>query len=61
MDRMQVIEAVGSENRRLDIPKEVDPLVARIIQKCWQNNPEARPSFAELIAELKHLQRLVIS
>jgi hypothetical protein len=32
----QVVGAVGFQNRRLEIPKEVDPLVARIIWECWQ-------------------------
>lgn len=36
MNPMQVVGAVGFQNRRLDIPKEVDPLVARIIWECWQ-------------------------
>ncbi|GLT69082.1 hypothetical protein SLA2020_412610 [Shorea laevis] len=61
MNRTQVIEAVCSDNRRLDIPKDVDSLVAKIIQKCWQNDPEARPSFAQLIAGLENYQQLVFS
>lgn len=36
MNPMQVVGAVGFQNRRLDIPKEVDPKVARIIWECWQ-------------------------
>jgi len=36
MNPMQVVGAVGFQDRRLDIPKEVDPLVARIIFECWQ-------------------------
>lgn len=36
MNTMQVVGAVGFQNRRLDIPKEVDPIVARIIWECWQ-------------------------
>nr|KJB26519.1 hypothetical protein B456_004G245400 [Gossypium raimondii] len=36
MNPMQVVGAVGFQNRRLDIPKELDPLVARIIWQCWQ-------------------------
>uniref|UniRef100_A0A2N9I8D0 non-specific serine/threonine protein kinase n=1 Tax=Fagus sylvatica TaxID=28930 RepID=A0A2N9I8D0_FAGSY len=60
MDPMQVVGAVGFQNRRLDIPKEVDPLVASIIQECWQTDPNLRPSFAQLIVALKPLQRLAI-
>ncbi|KAG9133842.1 hypothetical protein Leryth_023155 [Lithospermum erythrorhizon] len=60
MNPMQVVGAVGFQNRRLEIPKEVDPLVARIIWQCWQTDPNLRPSFAQLTEALKPLQRLVI-
>ncbi|KAJ7973436.1 MAP kinase kinase kinase-like protein [Quillaja saponaria] len=60
MNPMQVVGAVGFQNRRLDIPMEVDPLVARIIWECWQTDPNLRPSFAQLAVALKPLQRLVI-
>ncbi|XP_008797028.1 serine/threonine-protein kinase EDR1-like [Phoenix dactylifera] len=60
MNPMQVVGAVGFQDQRLDIPKEVDPLVARIIWECWQIDPSLRPSFAQLTTALKSLQRLVI-
>ncbi|XP_008813796.4 serine/threonine-protein kinase EDR1 isoform X2 [Phoenix dactylifera] len=60
MNPMQVVGAVGFQDRRLDIPKEVDPLVATIIRQCWQTDPSLRPSFAQLTTALKALQRLVI-
>ncbi|ESW16785.1 hypothetical protein PHAVU_007G184600 [Phaseolus vulgaris] len=60
MNPMQVVGAVGFQNRRLEIPKEVDPLVGRIIWECWQQDPNLRPSFAQLTVALKPLQRLVI-
>ncbi|CAA7399197.1 unnamed protein product [Spirodela intermedia] len=61
MNPMQVVGAVGFQNRRLDIPREVDPLVARIIRECWQTDPSLRPSFAQLMTALKPLHQLVIS
>ncbi|KAM1649358.1 hypothetical protein ACFX15_010123 [Malus domestica] len=60
MNPMQVVGAVGFQNRRLEIPKELDPLVARIIWECWQTDPNLRPSFSQLTVALKPLQRLVI-
>ncbi|XP_010041776.2 serine/threonine-protein kinase EDR1 [Eucalyptus grandis] len=60
MNPMQVVGAVGFQNRRLEIPKEVDPLVGKIIWECWQTEPNLRPSFAELCVALKSLQRLMI-
>ncbi|CAL1382071.1 unnamed protein product [Linum trigynum] len=59
MNPMQVVGAVGFQNRRLEIPKELDPLVSRIIWECWQTDPNLRPSFAQLTVALKPLQRLV--
>ncbi|KAM7273670.1 hypothetical protein ACFE04_028334 [Oxalis oulophora] len=58
MNPMQVVGAVGFQDRRLEIPKEVDPLVAKIIMECCE--PNARPSFAQLTVALKSLQQLVI-
>ncbi|KAG8648163.1 hypothetical protein MANES_09G157600v8 [Manihot esculenta] len=60
MNPMQVVGAVGFQHRHLEIPKDVDPLVARIIVECWQTDPNLRPSFAQLAVDLKPLQRLVI-
>ncbi|KAL5217412.1 hypothetical protein ABZP36_018096 [Zizania latifolia] len=59
MNPMQVVGAVGFQDKRLDIPKELDPLVARIIWECWQKDPNLRPSFAQLTNALKTVQRLV--
>ncbi|XP_074587555.1 serine/threonine-protein kinase EDR1-like [Curcuma longa] len=60
MNPMQVVGAVGFQNQRLEIPKEVDPLVARIIWECWQMDPSLRPSFAQLTTAMKSLQRLIV-
>ncbi|XP_010925411.1 serine/threonine-protein kinase EDR1 isoform X2 [Elaeis guineensis] len=61
MNPMQVVGAVGFQNRRLDIPKEVDPVLAQIISDCWESEPSKRPSFAQLMSSLKQLQRLVVT
>ena len=60
LNPMQVVGAVGFQNRRLEIPKEIDPLVATIISSCWENDPSKRPSFSQLLSPLKQLQRLVV-
>lgn len=59
LNSMQVVGAVGFQNRRLEIPEEVDPTVAQIIQECWQTEPHLRPSFTQLILRLRRLQRLL--
>ncbi|KAE8100017.1 hypothetical protein FH972_017952 [Carpinus fangiana] len=61
LNPMQVVGAVGFQNKRLEIPEEVDPAVAQIINDCWQTDPQLRPSFSQLMSRLRHLQRLVVS
>ncbi|KAE8676025.1 Detected protein of confused Function [Hibiscus syriacus] len=36
LNPMQVVGAVGFQNRHLEIPEHVDPMVAQIIRECWQ-------------------------
>ncbi|KAI4330000.1 hypothetical protein MLD38_028315 [Melastoma candidum] len=57
MNPMQVVGAVGFQHRRLDIPGDMDPAVAEIIEKCWQTDPNLRPTFAEIMNALKLLQK----
>ncbi|CAM6104363.1 unnamed protein product [Calypogeia fissa] len=57
MNPMQVVGAVGFQYRRLDIPPEMEPGLASIIRECWHDNPNLRPSFSQLMAALRPLQR----
>lgn len=57
MNPMQVVGAVGFQQRTLDIPENMDPVIVKIIQQCWQSDPALRPSFAEIMVALKPLQR----
>ncbi|KAK9273449.1 hypothetical protein L1049_018259 [Liquidambar formosana] len=60
MNPMQVVGAVGFQNRRLEIPPDVDPMAAQIIRDCWQNDSHLRPSFAQLMHRLRRLPRLYV-
>ncbi|KAJ3681573.1 hypothetical protein LUZ60_016062 [Juncus effusus] len=51
----QVVAAVGFKGRRLDIPPDVNPRVASIIESCWANETWKRPSFASIMEALKPL------
>lgn len=59
MNPMQVVGAVGFQNKRLEIPEEMDPGVAQIIRDCWQTEPHLRPSFSQLMSRLYRLRQLV--
>ncbi|KAF7032276.1 hypothetical protein CFC21_043468 [Triticum aestivum] len=54
---MQVIGAVGFMDHRLEIPRDVDPQWASMIQSCWDSDPQHRPSFQELLERLRELQK----
>lgn len=57
MNPMQVVGAVGFQNRNLDIPDYLDPVIVGIIHQCWQSDPALRPSFTDIMAALKPLQK----
>ncbi|GMP76319.1 hypothetical protein CsSME_00033054 [Camellia sinensis var. sinensis] len=57
LNSMQVIGAVGFMNQQLEIPKDVDPQWASIIESCWHSEPQCRPTFQELLERLKDLQK----
>ncbi|MFS8007244.1 putative protein kinase TKL-CTR1-DRK-2 family [Helianthus anomalus] len=57
MNPMQVVGAVGFQHRRLEIPDDMDPVIADIITRCWQTDPKLRPTFADIMAALKPLQK----
>ncbi|KAK6778720.1 hypothetical protein RDI58_025438 [Solanum bulbocastanum] len=49
----QVIAAVGFNRKRLDIPSDLNPQVAIIIEACWANEPWKRPSFSTIMDMLR--------
>ncbi|KAK9921163.1 hypothetical protein M0R45_029686 [Rubus argutus] len=53
----QVVAAVGFRNKRLEIPRDLNPHVASIIEACWANEPWKRPSFASIMDSLKPLTK----
>lgn len=56
LNSMQVIGAVGFMDQRLELPKDLDPQWASIIESCWHRDPKERPSFQELLERFKGLQ-----
>ncbi|KAJ7976058.1 CTR1-like protein kinase [Quillaja saponaria] len=45
----QVVAAVGFKGKRLEIPSDLNPQVASIIEACWANEPWKRPSFSSIM------------
>ncbi|KAF7804337.1 serine/threonine-protein kinase CTR1 [Senna tora] len=51
----QVVAAVGFKGKRLEIPRDLNPQVAAIIEACWANEPWKRPSFSSIMDSLRPL------
>ncbi|KAI5396936.1 copper transport protein ctr1, variant 5 [Lathyrus oleraceus] len=45
----QVVAAVGFMDKRLEIPRHVNPQVAALIELCWSADPRRRPSFSYIM------------
>lgn len=46
---------------RLDIPASVHPKLSKLIQWCWNEDPDARPTFAEIVVQLENILQHVQS
>ncbi|XP_057947739.1 serine/threonine-protein kinase CTR1 [Malania oleifera] len=57
----QVVAAVGFKAKRLEIPRDLDPQVAAIIEACWTNESWKRPSFSSIMESLKPIIKLPMS
>lgn len=57
LNPMQVVGAVGFMNQRLEISQGLDSHWAAIIESCWHDDTQCRPTFQELIERLKDLQK----
>ncbi|KAI3724089.1 hypothetical protein L2E82_35854 [Cichorium intybus] len=53
----QVVAAVGFKCKRLEIPRDVNPQVAALIEACWANEPWKRPSFSAIMDTLRPLTK----
>ncbi|KAJ4834286.1 copper transport protein ctr1 [Turnera subulata] len=51
----QVVAAVGFKGKRLEIPRDLNPQVAALIEACWASEPWKRPSFASIMETLRPL------
>ena len=52
----QVVFAVGNSGLRPDIPDDCPPPIAALMQQCWHESAESRPSF-DVVVERLHLMK----
>ncbi|KAE8735249.1 Detected protein of unknown function [Hibiscus syriacus] len=57
LNPMQVVGAVEFQNKHLEIPEDIDPMVAQIIRDCWQTSFECSIGLSSLGQPYKHLTR----
>ncbi|CAH9117697.1 unnamed protein product [Cuscuta europaea] len=51
----QVVAAVGFKHKRLELPRDLNAQVAKVIEACWASEPWKRPSFATIMDMLRPL------
>lgn len=50
---MQIIFAVGVLDQRLEIPGSCPEVIQKLIARCWEREPDDRPSFNEILPILE--------
>ena len=53
---LQVSLDVLNNDFRPTIPKKTPEVFARLTKRCWDRDPEKRPSFKEIIKELEMMK-----
>jgi serine/threonine protein kinase len=56
LNGVQVSIQVTTNGLRPQLPEDLDPDMGRLIQLCWDTNPENRPSFTDVVGELKRIK-----
>jgi len=56
MTAVQAAFAVVNKGVRPTIPQDCPPALANIMSRCWDANPDVRPSFVEVVRMLEEAQ-----
>ncbi|XP_040381731.1 serine/threonine-protein kinase STY17-like isoform X2 [Oryza brachyantha] len=59
MTPLQAAVAVVQNDLRPIIPADANPMLAGLLQKCWQKDPALRPTFAEILDILNSIKEAV--
>jgi hypothetical protein len=54
-------DAVLHHRKRPKLPSKLNPKMKDLMSRCWHQDPEARPTFKEIVVELKMLHRELIT
>ena len=46
-----------NEGHRMDCPRRCPVEVHDLMKRCWLHEPEARPTFPEIVQELKKIKK----
>ncbi|XP_002530885.3 serine/threonine-protein kinase CTR1 [Ricinus communis] len=61
LNQAQVVAAVGFKNQRLEIPNNINPSVAALIDRCLTSEPSKRPSFSYIMETLQKVIKNSVS
>ncbi|KAL6843180.1 hypothetical protein ACP4OV_026893 [Aristida adscensionis] len=61
MTAVQAAFAVVNKGSRPDIPHDCLPALAEIIARCWDSDPDVRPTFAEIVVMLEQVEMEVLT
>ncbi|KAI8536930.1 hypothetical protein RHMOL_Rhmol10G0295000 [Rhododendron molle] len=56
---LQAAVGVVQQGLRPTIPKNTNPKLVELLERCWQQNPTLRPDFSEIIEMLQHMAKEV--
>jgi serine/threonine protein kinase len=56
---LQAAVGVVQKGLRPTIPKNINPKLAELLQKCWKNDPSERPEFSETTTMLQQILKEV--
>ena len=57
MNGLMAVERAAKEGDRPNIPRDWDERLSNLLQRCWDENPQARPSFQNILEVLNAYSR----